>query len=86
LEAEQMKKEEPRPDEIQSEVGHIVHEVTGGEGGLEDEPLPVRGAYDFRQRIMKPGEPIEQEESEPPEKAAEPPQPLPPAEELPDRP
>jgi hypothetical protein len=81
-----MEKEEPRPDEMRSEVGHIVHQVTGGEGGLEDEAVPVRGAYNFRQRIVKPGEPLEPDEAEPQPEASEPPPPLPPAEELPDRP
>jgi hypothetical protein len=76
--------EESEPEEILSEVGHIVHEVTGGEGGIEDQPVPVRDVYAFRQRIVKPGESIE-----PPtgEQAASPgpPPALPPAEEPPDR-
>ena len=81
-----MDKPESEPEEIQAEVGHIVHQVTGGEGDLEDQPIPVRDVYAFRQRIVKPGEPAEPNEDEEPQEAAEPPPPLPPAEELPDRP
>jgi hypothetical protein len=44
---------ETEPDlekEFQAEVGHIVHEVTGGEGELKDEPVIVDDVYAFRQK------------------------------------
>jgi len=82
-----MDKPESEPEQIQAEVGQIVHEVTGGEGDLEDQPIPVHDVYDFRQRIVKPGEPVEPGELEPEADATTgPPPPLPPAEDLPDQP
>ena len=72
------------PEEIQAEVGHIVHEVTGGEGDLTEKPVPVKDVYAFRQRIVKPGEPIEQNEGEGQETQSGPPPALPPAEDQPD--
>ena len=77
--------ESREPEDIQAEVGHIVHEVTGGEGDLTEKPIPVKDAYAFRQRIVKPGEPLEPNEGERQEMLGGPP-PLPPAEDLPDRP
>jgi hypothetical protein len=77
---------EPReePEEIQAEVGHIVHEVTGGEGDLTEKPVPVKDVYAFRQRIVKPGEPIEENEGQ--QQSTLGPAPLlPPPEDLPDR-
>jgi hypothetical protein len=78
--------ESKEPEEIQAEVGHIVHEVTGGEGDLTEKPVPVKDVYAFRQRIVKPGEPIEPNEGEQQEAMGGPPPPLPPPEDLPDRP
>jgi hypothetical protein len=80
-----MDKPESEPEEIQAEVGHIVHEVTRGEGDLKDQPVPVHDVYDFRQRIVKPGELIEPEGEPEADAASGPPPPLPPAEELPDQ-
>ena len=72
------------PEEIQAEVGHIVHEVTGGEGDLTEKPVPVKDVYAFRQRIVKPGEPVEPNEGKQQETRGGPPPPLPPAEDLPE--
>jgi hypothetical protein len=74
------------PEEIQAEVGHIVHEVTGGEGDLTEKPVPVKDVYAFRQRIVKPGEPIEPNEAKQQETLGGPPPALPPPEDLPDGP
>jgi hypothetical protein len=78
-------RENKEPEEIQAEVGHIVHEVTGGEGDLTEKPVPVKDVYAFRQRIVKPGEPIEPSEGERQEAlGGKPPPPLPPPEDQPE--
>jgi hypothetical protein len=76
---------EPReePEELQAEVGHIVHELTGGEGDLTEKPVPVKDVYAFRQRIVKPGEPIESNEGRQ-QSTQGPPPPLPPPEDPPE--
>ena len=81
------KPERDEPEELQAEIGHIIHEVTGAEGEVEDQPIPVRDVYAFRQRIVRPDEPIEPSQGEQDAAAGGPPPPLPPPDDdLPDRP
>ncbi|HEX3629746.1 MAG TPA: hypothetical protein VHW91_04695 [Candidatus Dormibacteraeota bacterium] len=82
-----MSENEPQNDvELEAEIGHIIHEVTGGEGDLVDKPVPPpRGPYQFIQRVVNPDDPIEPS-NEQQQAAPGPPPPLPPPEDMPDQP